>query len=365
LIGGPATKLPRDFAAFLMDSDNKRSLIDFICCQWQSPAYAGRLNGRNIYAVSKEHCTHLYSENGNSVNASAVDDLQSSQEKADTRIVLHCMYAANNSSSDEALVVRSPDTDVFVILIHYCSRINRQIFFDTGTGNNRRLIDVNKIASALGSDVTAALPAFHAFTGCDTVSAFFGKGKKRPFAMMRKATNHIHTFHLVGNSAVDLSSDVENSLEQFVCAMYGYPRSRNTGDVRYHMFQSRYGLQLSQLLPSSSTTGMDLSLLPPALGSLRCHCKRANYQAYIWTHAHISNPQLPSPIGCGWKLSTDNKLEIDWNDDLIMPQDLIDVLVDHTVEENTELEEEQSCEENDVFDNIIDFIYENEDDYDM
>jgi ABC-type transport system involved in cytochrome bd biosynthesis fused ATPase/permease subunit len=31
---------------------------------------------------------------------------------------------------------------------------------------------------ALGPDKSRVLPLFHAFTGCDTVSAFGGKGKK-------------------------------------------------------------------------------------------------------------------------------------------------------------------------------------------
>ena len=34
------------------------------------------------------------------------------------------------------------------------------------------------ISSALGEQNSAALPMFHSFTGCDTVSSLNGKGKK-------------------------------------------------------------------------------------------------------------------------------------------------------------------------------------------
>jgi len=105
-----------------------------------------------------------------------------------------------------------PDTDVFVLLVHYCSRINGHLFFDTGTGNNRRAIDMNRIANALGNEVTSALPALHVFTGCDTGSAFVGKGKVRPLKLMQGSTKHIQTFKQLGVVADTLPSDVMEGL---------------------------------------------------------------------------------------------------------------------------------------------------------
>jgi len=37
--------------------------------------------------------------------------------------------------------------------------------------------DVQKVANMLGKDKCQALLGLHSFTGCDTVSAFAGKGK--------------------------------------------------------------------------------------------------------------------------------------------------------------------------------------------
>ena len=50
------------------------------------------------------------------------------------------------------------------------------VFF--GTGVNRRVFAIHEIVSSLGSNRSGALPMFHAFTGCDTVSSFLCKGKK-------------------------------------------------------------------------------------------------------------------------------------------------------------------------------------------
>lgn len=37
---------------------------------------------------------------------------------------------------------------------------------------------INALFHALGKDRSLALPMFHSFKGCDTVSAFYGKGKR-------------------------------------------------------------------------------------------------------------------------------------------------------------------------------------------
>jgi len=49
-----------------------------------------------------------------------------------------------------------------------------------GTGKSSRLIAVHDFSNSLGPDKCKALPVFHCFTGCDTVSSFANKGKKQP-----------------------------------------------------------------------------------------------------------------------------------------------------------------------------------------
>ena len=48
---------------------------------------------------------------------------------------------------------------------------------DFGVGKNFRHLAAHEIAKALTPDRCVALPMFYAFTGCDTVSCFGGRGK--------------------------------------------------------------------------------------------------------------------------------------------------------------------------------------------
>ena len=47
-----------------------------------------------------------------------------------------------------------------------------------GTGKNYRVISAHGIYAPISVEKYLALPMFHEFTGCDTVSSFSGKGKK-------------------------------------------------------------------------------------------------------------------------------------------------------------------------------------------
>jgi hypothetical protein len=71
---------------------------------------------------------------------------------------------------------------------------NIQICVEVGVGKNQSFIKVTKLHKALGTNLSAALPAFHAFTGCDFNPAFFRKGKKRPFSIMTNSEEFTECF---------------------------------------------------------------------------------------------------------------------------------------------------------------------------
>ena len=48
-----------------------------------------------------------------------------------------------------------------------------------GTGANLRYLAAHDITRPFVNGTALALPAFHAFTGCNTVSCFNGRGKKK------------------------------------------------------------------------------------------------------------------------------------------------------------------------------------------
>ena len=113
-----------------------------------------------------------------------VPELLSSQEETDTRVVLYCNYAADNDY--DYVKVRSPDSYIFFILLYYAADFGIRILFDTGTGNKRTLLDITKLAKDFTPVYCAALLAMHAFTRCETTSAFKGVGKVKPIQLLQK-----------------------------------------------------------------------------------------------------------------------------------------------------------------------------------
>ncbi len=107
-----------------------------------------------------------------------IPELSSSQEETDTRVVLHLKYAVQ--CGYKSAVVRTPDTDILVILLHHAHSIALTIYLDTGTGKNRQLVNITEIAEMKGQDYCSALLGLYVFTGEDATSAFKGKGKKGP-----------------------------------------------------------------------------------------------------------------------------------------------------------------------------------------
>ena len=75
-------------------------------------------------------------------------DLESTHEEADTKIVLHCLYASYHGAT--TLHIFSPDTDVFVLSVWWSEMFPSDTMFVTGVGLNKRMIDVNHVRSCLG-----------------------------------------------------------------------------------------------------------------------------------------------------------------------------------------------------------------------
>jgi hypothetical protein len=86
----------------------------------------------------------------------------------------------------KSAVVRTPDTDIFFILLHHSHKIKLTIYLDIGTGKNRRLIDVTTFAETLGSAYCTTLLGYYVFSGEDCISSFRGKGKVVPLKKLQK-----------------------------------------------------------------------------------------------------------------------------------------------------------------------------------
>ena len=196
----PTTEI-KQWSQFLSSIKNKNELIVFINEQWKLETNSQRNGNKELYLT----CGQVVTMIKNSICVPQ-PDLISDQEQADTRMFLHAKYA---SSTFDKILISSPDTDVFVIALAKSIEINASLFMLTGVKSKRRIIDINAIADDLYEDsipLTCSKELFlnsliglHCFTGCDTLSAFAGKGKIKPFNLMKTNADYVNIYASLGN----------------------------------------------------------------------------------------------------------------------------------------------------------------------
>lgn len=303
----------------------------------------------------------LTCEDDKTVSKYPEETLFSSQEEADTRIILHCLNIKTSLPSASTIIVRSPDTDVLVLLARYCKDIQLTVLFDTGVGNKRRLLNVNEIVQNTGEDICSVLPAIHCFTGCDTTSAFVRRGKIAPIKLIEKTPQFIQILSRVGQET-NCSEALISDMEALTCAMYGGVTYTNVNKLRYDMFLKKYQSHTNTL---SISNGMDMSLLPPCRSALEMHIRRVNYQVFVWIHAHENRPGLPDLDKSGWKIDGE-EIEYDWvKGNLIVPEQLIDILCEQNVDRDTDQDrDDDDHDEGFEMTNMVDEVFEDESDDD-
>ena len=239
---------------------------------------------------------------------------------------------------------------MFILLLHFAQVCEQKVLFDTGVGNKRRLIDIKAVIGDVGKDLCSALPGLHAFSGCDTTSAFVRKGKLQSLKILKRHKEFLPSFKMLGSSEV-VDEELHSSLEKFTCLLYAGKTNEEINKLRLDRFQQRFSPKQGKLL--SSGIGVDLSLLPPCQDALRMHIRRVNYQALIWYQADKPTPVIPHPDQHGW-VESDGNLEISWTDGPLLPQELIDVLY----EESPEQSDDEDNEEEDEMENLDDVVFE-------
>ncbi|MEW8545283.1 MAG: hypothetical protein AB2693_17305, partial [Candidatus Thiodiazotropha sp.] len=204
------------------------------------------------------------------------DMLSSTHEEADTRIILHAKDAAQQGYDRTVIVCR--DTDVLILLLHFRHLLSREIWFKSGTQKKPKFVAIHDIN--LNADMSLTLPAFHALTGCDTVSQFAGHGKVTAWKVYKQ---YNYLLHSLGNG--NLTDEKISNAEKFVCKVYD-PSSNITSidEMRLFLFNK----------------GKDPDNLPPTSDALKLHISRAHYQTSVWLKATVSCPEFLAPETCGW-----------------------------------------------------------------
>ena len=149
----------------------------------------------------------------------------------------------------------------------------------------------------LGKDKSTALPAFHSYTGCDTVSSFFGKGKFYTWAAWKCYPEVTEAFKFIAENPfakIEVGSKHFQSLERYTIVLYDKTSQlTSVNEARRQLFCQR-------------DRGL-MEALPPTQAALEQHVKRAIYQGSIWATADQPLMQAPSPEGMGWALDSDKQ----------------------------------------------------------
>lgn len=290
----------------LSSSSNKANLIKFLVDEWKGPQHRKKLEDKVLYVTCEQLCFKITKEQWEEVA-----ELKSSQEEADTRLFLHALHAAE--SGYKSVIITAEDTDVMVLCLGMCHKISSHLFQKCGTKNRTRFLDITTLRSTLGGSVCDSLIGMHAFTGCDTVSAFAGRGKMTTLKQVKTNKTYQDAFQELGRSW-EVSSELFEKLQEITCHMYlPSTHTNNVNKLRYELFCARRG-------------EVESSQLPPCKDCLFMHALRANYQAAIWRRSLESQPFVANPTDYGWMRDEDGKLVVNWMRGVPAPDAVIQLL---------------------------------------
>ena len=164
------------------------------------------------------------------------------------------------------------------------------IWFKTGSKDNLRYIPIHMIADNLGHTLCRLILPFHAFTGCDSTSCFKWKGKKKGLEVLQKDES-LTQLEELGNAA-DFPDTLTDVCISFVCRLYKpNGQERDIDRLCYKIFCKK---------PRQNER------LPPCKDSIVQHCRRVNYQCFLWKHALCAQQEITSPNGKGWTVKDGN-----------------------------------------------------------
>ena len=285
------SKTPTNWKSFLRESTNKTELFNFLAEE------VGKMTTMNEVIVTREENALPSSSHP----SAKVDELAPcTHEEADTRIFLHAWNAARNGH--KSLLIEANDTDIVVIALSHMSTFAamglEKMWVAFGKGQRTRWIPIHDLASSLGPEKTKGILFFHAFSGCDVVSGFNGKGKKTAWQTWNVCNEASATFAKLSQCPLEIDELDLQVLERFVVLMYDRSSAATAVDeTRLDLFARKQ---------------RSYELIPPTQGALKEHAKRAAFQAgYIWGQSVVREPELPCPSKWGW-VKDGNKWKVVW-----------------------------------------------------
>ena len=146
-----------------------------------------------------------------------VAKLQSTQEEAYSYLLLRALHAAITGS--KAVIFTAGYTNVLLLCLAFQEDIPCPMYQKCGTQHITRFGEISKLAWSLGESIYDSLIGLHAFTGCDTVSAFASQRELSALKLMESDITYHETCSQVGKSW-DVQPQLSEKVQQFTCRMY-------------------------------------------------------------------------------------------------------------------------------------------------
>ena len=165
---GPSTVMPKNWSDFLRVNENKTELFTFLSCVAVCLSVG---KGKEIYATdgSRDLCSP--------VESCLAHFAPCSQDEANTWLLLHVANAVQKGC--RKVTIHTVDIDVVVLAVgSFCMIARDELWVAFGVKSSIWYIAIDEMAATMTPTQCLTLPVFLAFTGCDTVSAFSGGGKK-------------------------------------------------------------------------------------------------------------------------------------------------------------------------------------------
>ena len=287
---------PKDF---FRQSKNKSELLNFLGDEWSKWWFSKLPRGPSKVYLSggfyDRTKTLLVTPN----DVQPVAELQSTQEEADTRVLLHAIHSAQHDGMERVLVYAN-DTDIIVLAIYYASN-HLSILQELWVQNAQQsFLPIHEFASKLGTPLCRALTFIHSLSGRDTTSYPYFTGKNKWLANSKTIDISALGDFAENEYSCSLTDVVVTQARELLVAVYSNKHENFSKS-------SLSKLRAFKFLNNKSTL---LKLLPPTEDAFLQHLRRAALATITDETAHIAKPRPLSVEDYGWALMDSNPVTV-------------------------------------------------------
>lgn len=204
-------------------------------------------------------------------------------DDADTLVI---KTAVDMSETHEYVTVVGEDVDLLILLVANAHQSNIYFLKPGRSKTPTRIFSLKEISDTTKSVIIENVLFLHAFCGCDTTSAIYGKGKMKSVNLLLKRDD-LHSIVRVFNKADANPQEVSGAGERFMLALYGAPKEESSID--------KYRFAVFTKLVAHSNKEVILSKLPPTSAAIHQHSLRVYLQVQKWRFHNLL------PQNWGWE----------------------------------------------------------------